>query len=160
MTRPKKTTVFHAIAAQFALLSTCERGHVGCVIVKDSRIISSGYNGAPAGMPHCTDPGVGCDTIMLDPEPGVKAYQITTGCQRSIHAEANALMYAARHGLSVDGATMFCTHGPCRACAQLMIAAGIAHVHYDRPYRLTDGLDLLDQAHVQTWQVSGDGDDV
>lgn len=147
--RPRKADVFRDIAEQFARLSTCERGQVGAVIVRDSRIISTGYNGAPAGMPHCTE--VGCLLVEVPPIPNQKPYAVPTGCQRSIHAEANALMYAARYGVSVNGASMFCTHGPCLACAQLMIAAGIAHVLYDVPYRLTDGVDLLERAGVKLW---------
>lgn len=110
--------------------STCQRGHVGAVLVVDGRQVASGYNGAPPGHPHCTD--IGCD---IHPE--------VAGCQRSIHAEANAIAFAARHGVPIQGATLYCTAGPCLKCAQLILSAGIAEVIYDVPYRLPDGLNLL-----------------
>lgn len=120
--------------------STCERGQVGAVIVKDDRIISTGYNGAPPGMPHCID--VGCD--MED------------GCQRAIHAEANAIAFAARNGVSVHEASVYCTHSPCIACAQLMLSAGIVAYYYVREYRLRTGLELLDKGNLIVKRLGAD----
>lgn len=131
MSRIDRIELFMEAAALFAKRSTCLRGNVGCVIVQDRRIVASGYNGAPPGMEHCTKVGCG------DEAGGA-------GCQRSIHAEANALAFAARHGVPVEGATLYCTHGPCLRCAQLMASAGIHRVYYRKPYRTTEGLQLLD----------------
>lgn len=112
--------------------STCTRAQVGAVLALDGHILTVGYNGAPAGVEHCWH-DVG-DTI---------------GCQVSVHAEANAIAFAARHGTPTDGATMYVTLAPCVACAQLTIAAGIVRVVYDENYRSSAGLDLLRSARVE-----------
>lgn len=127
----------------FSERSTCNRGQVGAVLVKDKRIIATGYNGAPPGMPHCID--VGCDELILytaelaqikEDEDDSRA-EVNLGCQRTVHAEANAILYAARHGISTDGTTMYCTHSPCERCVLLMSSAGIKKIIYDKPYRAT-----------------------
>lgn len=105
--------------------ATCPRLHVGAVIVKDGRVLSMGYNGSPPGQPHCYE--VGCD--IRNPHQG---------CQRSIHAEANAIAWAARAGIAIDGATMYCTHSPCLACCRLIEGAGIAALAYTHWYRETE----------------------
>lgn len=139
---------FMEVAATFATQSTCERGQVGCVIVRDNRIISTGYNGAPPGMLHCTQEG--CLLAEISPPPGadVKPYSVITGCQRAIHAEVNAIAWSARAGVRIEGATLYCTHGPCAACARTIIAAGLYRVIYRTPYRLKDGIELLHEAGV------------
>jgi dCMP deaminase len=123
----------------FAERATCKRGKVGAVLVKDDRIISTGYNGAPPGMPHCTD--VGCDELILfEKIPGILMPQfepVELGCQRTIHAEANVLLYAARHGIPTEGAHLYCTYSPCERCALLLANAGIKKLIYDKPYRAT-----------------------
>lgn len=108
------------IAWHFAEQSTCNRAHVGAVIVQDNRIVSCGYNGSPPGQDHCLD--VGCE-----PEDG---------CLRTIHAELNAIVWAARHGTALKGATMYSTHAPCLTCAQAIAASGITTFMYETPYRL------------------------
>jgi dCMP deaminase len=138
---------FLNIAREIANASTCTRGNVGAVIVQDRRIVSTGYNGAPPGMPHCTE--VGCDVRMVDKsvydEPRLNV-ETTSGCQRAIHAELNAIAWAARHGVATDGGIMYATHGPCLKCAQAILACGIVEVHFVTPYRLHDGVLLLAQA--------------
>jgi dCMP deaminase len=121
--------------------STCLRGKVGCIVVRDRRVIAMGYNGAPLGTPHCFE--LGCN---------VPDDQHILGCQRAIHAEANAIAFAARGGVNSDGCEVWCTHGPCLNCAQLMLSAGIVKVHYKTPYRIDDGLRLLDRANVPAVQ--------
>jgi len=106
---------FLGIAAQVATRATCDRAHVGCVIVRDKSIVVSGYNGSPRGMPHCDD--VGHDLV-------------SDRCQRTIHAEINALAQAARMNGGVDGATAYLTHFPCGGCFKAMVNAGIARVVY------------------------------
>jgi dCMP deaminase len=118
--------------------STCKRGKVGAVAVLDSRIIATGYNGSPAGTPHCTE--LGCD---------VPANFHEAGCQRAIHAEANLIAFAARHGATLGGATIFCTHGPCLKCAQLVVSAGIVRFVYGVPYRLTEGMTLIVESGLE-----------
>lgn len=122
----------------FAERSTCERGKVGAVLAKDDRIIATGYNGAPPGMPHCLD--VGCEELILyEQDSGLTAAyrEVNLGCQRTVHAEANVVAYAARHGIATEGSCLYCTHSPCVKCSQLMASAGIKHVVYDKKYRAT-----------------------
>lgn len=100
-------------------------------------------------MPHCTD--VGCDTqVVSGARVGTAEGPLVSesGCQRAIHAETNALLWAARKGVHTEDGIMYCTHGPCLKCAQAIIAAGIREVYYITPYRLFDGLSLLTQARV------------
>lgn len=122
-----------------SMRSTCIRKQVGAVIAHRGRVISLGYAGAPAGMPHCLD--YGC-------LPGPDG-----GCIRTVHAEANAIAYAARAGIACDGATMYCTVSPCLICAKLIINAGIITLLYKEKYRLTDGLDLLIQSNIGIIQM-------
>jgi len=134
MQRLSRPDLFMEVARLFAQRSTCQRGQVGAVIVRDRHIIAHGYNGAPSGMPQCDE--VGCETLE-----GVE------GCVRTIHAEANAVAYAAKVGVNCYGATMYTTHEPCKKCAELIIQSGIGIVIYENPYRLGAG-DFLDSANV------------
>lgn len=121
-----------ALAAQVATRATCDRKHVGAVIVQDNHIISTGYNGAPPGQPHCDD--VGHDLVDVRGNPT---------CVRCTHAELNALLAAAKFGNRVEGSTMYITHAPCKDCAKAIITAGVQHVVCpDDPKRL-DSLALL-----------------
>jgi dCMP deaminase len=142
-----------AIATIWEDRSTCSRNHVGAVIAKDGRHIGSGYNGAPAGMPHCEH-----EVFTFKPgnplaEPGFPLGSrwppVEPGCKIAIHAEANAIAYSARDGISIKGATIYTTLSPCYACSQLIIAAGLARVVYNRRYRDTVGLDLLRAAGLK-----------
>lgn len=117
--------------------STCPRASVGCILVIDNRHVVSGYNGAISGDEHCSD--VGC--------------QLVNGhCQRSVHAEANAIADAARRGVSVAGATAYVTHAPCINCAKLLLSAGIVRIVYVRPYNDGSNMDYLG-AHAVRVQV-------
>lgn len=122
--------MFTEMAKLVAERGTCERAQVGAVIVRGGRVISMGYNGAPPGMDHCTE--VGCE-LDID----------ISGCQRTVHAEANAIAFAARAGISTEGTEMYCTHAPCYACAKLMLSAGIKACHYNIEYRDGRGLEIL-----------------
>lgn len=113
---------FMIVAATMALRATCNRAKVGAVLVRDRRIISVGYNGPPSGQPHCID--VGCE---IDENTG--------GCLRSIHAEANAILWAARNGIAVEGATLYTTYHPCLYCARIIHGAAIPRVVYLEEYR-------------------------
>jgi dCMP deaminase len=117
------------IAMLFAKRGTCPRAEVGVVAVRENRLLGGGYNSAPAGMIHCED--AGCD---IAPDGG---------CRRAIHAEAGLIAWAAREGISLAGAELFCTHAPCTRCAQLIVSAGIIGVNYNIEYRDSSGLELL-----------------
>lgn len=134
--RRSRDELFMAVARLFAEQSTCNRGNVGVVIVQDRRIVSCGYNGSPPGAPHCLD--VGC-------EPA-------DGCLRTIHAEANAILWAARHGVKLEGATMYSTHSPCLTCAQAIVQSGIILLVFDTTYRLAR-LEVLNEANVPWYQL-------
>lgn len=127
MPRTPLPAVLMDSARLWAQRSTCSRLQVGCVIASPSgRILASGYNGAPTGLPHCTHP----------PESGVP-------CHRAIHAESNAILWAGRNATPVVGATLYTTHSPCLDCAKQIVTSGIAHVVYALPYRSPSGLDFL-----------------
>lgn len=122
------------VATVISSRGTCTRAYVGAVISIEGRIISMGYVGAPSGLAHCIDVG---DEIGDD-----------GGCIRTVHAEANAVAFAARVGASTEDAELHCTHEPCLKCAQLIINAGINRVVYEQPYRKHDGLALLEDVGI------------
>jgi len=124
------------MAETCALRGTCTRKSVGAVIARETRVISTGYVGAPAGMPHCLD--VGC---LIDPHTG--------GCIRTLHAEANAIAFAARKGIATEGSTLYTTLSPCLACAKLIVPAGIACVKYSSEYRDKSGVEYLELANIR-----------
>lgn len=127
------------IARTVATRSTCPRAAVGAVLVRESRILTTGYNGAPRGVAHCSD--VGC-TIVND------------HCARATHAEANAIVQAALHGISVSGSTAYCTHQPCVNCSKLLISAGVCTIVYDADYIDRTAQDLLAEAGVALTQFA------
>lgn len=122
-TRPSLDRYFLNIAALVSTRSTCLHRRVGAVLVRDKHILSTGYNGAPSGEPHCAE--VGCSK----PEHGVGMERC-----RAVHAEANAIIQAARHGVSIEGATLYCTHSPCPICAAMLRNAGIETIIYEEEY--------------------------
>jgi dCMP deaminase len=134
--RPSANHVHMETARLWASRSTCGRGQVGAVLVVDGRHIASAYNGSPPGAEHCA----GGLSLYLGCDAGG---QKGVGCQRATHAEANLIAFAARHGVQTDGATLYCTAGPCLTCARLIVAAGIVAVVYDVPYRLGEGIEYL-----------------
>jgi len=130
---PKKSRMgwdeyFIEIANTVAKRATCERGRSGCVIVKDKRILTSGYVGAPAGLPHCDETG------HLNKEVKHDDGRVTNHCLRTTHAEMNAIVQAAKHGIPIDGATLYCKMEPCLNCAKAIINAGIKRVVALREY--------------------------
>lgn len=128
------------MAHLMSLRGTCSRAQVGCVVARDGRVCATGYNGAPAGLEHCLHPP---GELSVDQPSNAPA------CTWSIHAEANAVAFAARYGVALQDATLYTTMSPCVPCAQLAINAGITRVVYAIGYRNTAGLDLLTQADVQ-----------
>lgn len=123
------------IAFVVAKRGTCERAEVGAIISRNGRIISTGYVGAPAGAEHCTT--AGCKLGNHN------------GCVRTIHAEANAIAYAARAGTATESAELFCTHSPCEPCAKLIISAGIRRLVYAARYRDEEGIRLLQSVGIE-----------
>ncbi|TCP57672.1 dCMP deaminase [Tumebacillus sp. BK434] len=120
--------------------ATCTRRKVGAVLVRDKRILTTGYNGSPPGMPHCTD--VGC-------------WVVENHCIRTIHAEQNAVVQAALHGVSTEGAVCYVTAAPCVNCAKLLVAAGIKRVVYADKYTDSYGEQVLRDAGVILEQYTG-----
>lgn len=157
--RPEVHQILMQSATMWAKRSTCSRAQVGAVIAHRGRAISSGYNGAPAGMPHCDHRihhGIeGFDHNDMDecplgsPECGEIA---AATCGTAVHAEANAIAFAARYGVALEGSTLYTTHAPCVACAQLIINAGILEVNYLHDYRITDGRVLLSAVGIDIHQ--------
>ncbi len=127
MTRPSWEEYFMSITRQVATRSTCLRRQVGCIIVLEKRIVSTGYNGAPSGLPHCEE--VGC----VRETRGVASGERHELC-RGLHAEQNAVIQAAMHGTAVRGGSIFCTHKPCVLCTKMLINAGIRRVVYAEGY--------------------------
>ncbi len=124
--RPSWDAYFMQIAHLVATRATCPRRSVGALIVKDRHILATGYNGAPSGLTHCPEDG----GINDWPKGCLRAGH----CIRSLHAEQNALLQAAKFGISCDGATMYVTCQPCNACAKMVINGGINRVIYEGDY--------------------------
>ncbi|MEG0217620.1 MAG: cytidine/deoxycytidylate deaminase family protein [Raoultibacter sp.] len=125
--RPSWDEYFMLLATEVASRTTCLRRAVGAVIVKDRRILSTGYNGVPTGIRHCDE--VGC----LRQQLGVPSGQRHEIC-RGLHAEQNAIIQAARYGTNIEGASIYITTQPCIVCAKMIINAGITEIVYQNPY--------------------------
>ena len=126
--RPSWDEYFMEVADAIAKRATCDRGRSGCVIARDKMILATGYVGAPTGLPHCDD--VGHQLKKVVHEDGT----VTQHCVRTVHAEQNAICQAARHGVGIEGATLYCRMTPCRTCAMLIINCGIRRVVCERKY--------------------------
>jgi dCMP deaminase len=140
--RPTWDEYFVEITRQVAMRSTCRRRHVGAVIVKDKRILSTGYNGAPSGFPHCDETG------CLREQWGIPSGERQEIC-RGLHAEQNAIIQAALHGVSVAEAHIYTTHQPCITCAKMIINAGILRVVSLEGYPDGLALDFFKQAGIE-----------
>jgi dCMP deaminase len=140
--RPTWDEYFLDIARLVATRSTCLRRQVGAVLVKDKRILATGYNGPPSGLPHCLD--VGC----LRERMGVPSGERHELC-RGLHAEQNAILQAAFHGISIKGATLYCTHHPCIICSKMLINAGISKIVYLEGYPDPLAKEMLDEAKIE-----------
>lgn len=137
--RPTWDEYFMTMARDvIAQRATCNRRQVGAVIVRNKRILTTGYNGSPPGMPHCTE--VGC-------------WMVDGHCIRTIHAEQNAIVQAALHGVSTEGASIYVSAAPCVTCAKLIIAAGICRVIYADKYTDSLGEQMLQEKGLELHQV-------
>jgi dCMP deaminase len=136
--RASKVEVMTGIIESVASRGTCDRLQVGAAIARDSRVISTGYNGNVSGAIHC---------VHRDSD---------SPCDSAVHAEANAIVFAARHGVAVEGAELWTTHMPCLGCAKLIVNAGIARVWFITDYRLRDGLQLFLDSEIEVFKIKED----
>lgn len=145
--KPSRDNTLMGVARLWSEHSTCSRLPVGAVISRDGRSFSTGYNGAPAGMPHCDHRECTCryPDHLLGDDPKCPKHG---PCRTAVHAELNALMFAARFGLATEGAELHTTHQPCLNCAMAIVNGGIIRVVFEFPYRDNGGLDLLTAAGV------------
>ncbi len=141
--RPSWNEYFACIARQVSTRSTCLRRKVGCVMVLEKRIVATGYNGAPAGMPHCEEAG------CMREEIGVPSGERHELC-RGLHAEQNAIIQAALHGTAVRGAFLYCTHHPCILCSKMLVNAGITRIYYLEGYPDEMARRFLEEAGVES----------
>jgi len=139
--RPSWDEYFMSIAENVARRSTCLRRRVGAILVVDRQILATGYNGAPSGVPHCSE--TGCLREQMAVPPGER-HELCRG----LHAEQNAIIQAARHGTRIDGATLYTTHHPCSMCAKMAINAGIGRIVCRQDYPDDLGKALLGLGQV------------
>lgn len=140
--RPDLDTYFIEMAELVSSRSTCKRRKIGAIIVKDKQVLSTGYNGSPRGLPHCLD--VGC----LRDELGIASGTRHEIC-RAVHAEQNAIVQCARHGVSTKTSIVYVNVTPCKICAKLIINAGISRVVYKGEYPDNEGIELLKEAGIK-----------
>lgn len=136
---------FMKIAFDVALRSTCLRRQVGAIIVRDKRILTTGYNGAPSGITHCLNSG------CLRQQMNVPSGEREEIC-RAIHAEQNAIIQAARHGVIINEATLYSTTQPCTTCAKMLINAGIVKIFYCGNYLSEIGTTMFKEAKIEVVQ--------
>lgn len=142
--RPTWDEYFMEVCRAIAKRATCNRGRSGCVIARDHQILVTGYVGSPVGLPHCDD--VGHKIKRITHEDGT----VTEHCVRTVHAEQNAICQAARLGISIEGATLFCKMTPCRTCAMMIINCGIKRVVAEKRYHdSADTIEMFKQAGVE-----------
>lgn len=144
--RPTWEEYFLEITKLVAKRSTCLRRQVGAVIVKDKRILATGYNGAPTNTRHCLD--IGC----LREKLGIPSGQRIEIC-RGLHAEQNAIIQAGLHGVSIKGSEIYSTHQPCITCAKMIVNAGILRVIYLGDYPDPMALEILEEARLELVRV-------
>ncbi|MGB5157375.1 deoxycytidylate deaminase [Desulfobacterium sp. N47] len=140
--RPAWDTYFMDITTLVAKRSTCLRRSVGALIVKDKRILSTGYNGAPSGLKHCLE--IGCLREKMKIASGER-HELCRG----IHAEQNAIIQAAFHGVSIRDAVLYCTNLPCSICAKMIINAGIIKIYYLDGYADAMSSEMLEEAGIE-----------
>lgn len=140
--RPSWDEYFMKIAKLVATRSTCIRRQVGAVVVKNKQILATGYNGAPSGLVHCDQ--IGCLRVEMK-VPSGERHELC----RALHAEQNAFLQAARHGISVGGSTIYITNQPCSICAKMIINAGVEKVIVEGDYPDKLAREFLDQAKIK-----------
>jgi dCMP deaminase len=142
--RPSWDEYFIELAHSVSKRATCDRGRSGCVIVRDKQILVTGYVGSPRGLAHCDDVGHYFKKVIHDDG------SVTQHCVRTVHAEQNAITQAARRGIALDGATLYCRMTPCRTCAMLIINCGIERVVCEKKYHAgTESEQLFREAGIK-----------
>lgn len=150
MTKPSFDDIYMDLAEKLALRSHCVRAQVGAVLTKDTRIVSLGYNGPPAGTHNCDEewPGEGC------------ARDSKGSCSLALHAEQNAILYAVKNNMSIEGTTLYVTLSPCIACARVIFSTGIRKVFYKNSYAeykkipIDEGVEFLRKFGVEVIRYS------
>lgn len=149
--RPTWDEYFMEVADTISKRATCGRGRSGCVIARDRQLLVTGYVGSPAGLPHCDDVGHQLRTITYDDG------HTSQHCVRTVHAEQNAICQAAKLGVSIEGATLYCRMTPCRTCAMLVVNCGIVRVVCESRYHAAEESEtLFADAGVALEYVSGE----
>lgn len=146
MSRPSWSEYFMAITRMVAKRSTCLRRQVGAVLVKDKRMLATGYNGAPASLRHCEEAG------CLRQDGFVPSGERHELC-RGLHAEQNAIIQAAYHGISISGSTLYCTNKPCVICSKMIINAGIKKIIYEEGYNDALADQMLTEAGIDKERI-------
>lgn len=144
--RPSWDEYFMDIAHLVAKRSTCLRRSVGAVLVKDKRVLATGYNGVPSGIRHCAE--VGCMRATNNVPSGERVELC-----RGLHAEQNAIIQAAFHGVSVNGAAIYTTHHPCIICTKMIINAGISQVFYREGYSDQLSVEMLEESGIKVQKL-------
>jgi len=140
--RPSWDSYFLEIASVIAERSTCLRRKVGAVLVKDKRLLTTGYNGAPAGLSHCLEAG------CIRQQKNIPSGERHELC-RGLHAEQNAIIQGALHGVSIMGADLYCTHHPCSLCAKMLVNAGVKRVILKESYPDALARDIFEEAGIE-----------
>ncbi len=141
--RPSWDDYFMEVADAISKRATCDRGRSGCVIARDRQILVTGYVGSPQGLPHCDEAGHEMRKVVH--EDG----RVSLHCVRTVHAEQNAICQAAKRGIGIEGATLYCRMTPCRTCAMLLINCGIKRVVCERRYHAAlESEELFAQAAI------------
>ncbi|MGI6104728.1 MAG: deoxycytidylate deaminase [Raoultibacter sp.] len=141
--RPSWDEYFMKLAHEVATRTTCLRRAVGAVVVKDRRILATGYNGVPTNISHCSEAG------CLRMELGVPSGQRHEIC-RGLHAEQNAIIQAARYGIDISSSSIYITTQPCIVCAKMIINAGIEEIVYENPYPDELAMSMINEAGIKT----------
>lgn len=138
---------FMSVAHLISQRATCKRAHIGAVIVRENNILATGYNGAPSGLPHCTDDN--CIIYTSTHPDGT----IEENCMNTIHAEMNAIIQAAKHGISIKDSVIYITASPCINCLKALLNAGIKTIYYDKPYKIENISTILQQSGTELIQI-------
>jgi len=144
--RPSWDQYFMDIVKLVSLRSTCMRRRVGAVLIKDKRILTTGYNGVPTGVNHCSESGCLRDKMNI---PSGERHELCRG----LHAEQNAIIQAALHGVSIKGATLYCTNHPCIICSKMIINSGISTVIYKDEYKDDLAREMLAEAGIEVRKI-------
>jgi len=142
MARPTWDQYFIDITHLVATRSTCLRRQVGALLVKDRNILATGYNGSPSGIRHCDETGCLRERLQV---PSGERHELCRG----LHAEQNAIIQAARHGVNIDGSTLYCNTMPCSICTKMLINAGILRIVYDAGYADDLAREMVAEAGIE-----------